>query len=107
MKSAWRIAAGFCACLLPSVVCLSVPIDVAIFDAGHNQQQIDAVIPQLAGKRVVFIGEDHERYEQHLSQLEIIQRLDIQAPGHWTIAVEYFQRRFQPYLDAYIAGSIS
>jgi uncharacterized iron-regulated protein len=84
-----------------------VPIDVAIFDARHSQQQIDAVIPQLAGKRVVFIGEDHERYEQHLSQLEIIQRLHIQAPGHWAIGVEYFQRHFQPYLDAYIDGSIS
>lgn len=92
---------------LTAAVLLAAATDVAFFDANHHPQQIEAVVSQLADKRVVFIGEDHERYDEHLSQLEIIQRLHISAPDHWAIGVEYFQRRFQPYLDAYIAGSIS
>src|SRR5262249_4499691 len=46
-------------------------------------------------------------YDEHLNQLDIIRRLHMVAPDHWAIGVEYFQRSFQPYLDAYIAGSIS
>src|SRR2546429_606031 len=88
-------------------VLLAAATDVSIFDANHHPQQIEAVVSQLADKRVVFIGEDHERYDEHLSQMEIIQRLHLSARDHWAVGVEYFQRRFQPYLDAYIAGSIS
>jgi uncharacterized iron-regulated protein len=102
-----RIAPGVCAFFLLATVSLAAAGDVAIFDATHMRQQIDAVIPQLADKRVVFIGEDHERYDQHLSQLEIIRGLHMEAPDHWAIGVEYFQRSFQPYLDAYVAGTIS
>jgi len=92
---------------LTAAILLIAATDVAVFDANHHPQPIEAVVSQLAGKRVVFIGEDHERYDEHLNQLEIIQRLHITAPDHWVIGVEYFQRRFQPYLDAYIEGSIS
>jgi uncharacterized iron-regulated protein len=107
MKVPSRIAAGLCGLLVSVIVSLAAAPDFAIFDATQTRQETDAVIPQLADKRVVFIGEDHERYDQHLSQLEIIRRLHMEAPGHWTIGVEYFQRSFQPYLDAYIAGTLS
>jgi uncharacterized iron-regulated protein len=86
---------------------LAAAADLAIFDSNRSQQGIEAVVGRLADKRVVFIGEDHERYDEHLNQLEIIRRLHMIAPDHWAIGVEYFQRSFQPYLDAYIAGNIS
>ena len=107
MKVRLRIAGGICALLLKVSVSLAAAGEVAIFDATHTRQETDAVIPQLTDKNVVFIGEDHERYDQHLSQFEMIRRLHMRAPGHWTIGVEYFQRSFQPYLDAYIDGTIS
>src|SRR5262245_22405996 len=81
--------------------------DLTIVDAQGRHPAIEDLIRTLSNNRVVFVGETHERYDQHLSQLEIIRGLHGQAPGHWAIGVEYFQRPFQPYLDAYIAGSIS
>jgi uncharacterized iron-regulated protein len=107
MKQPWRIVAAICARLILGSISFAAASDVAIFDATHARQQTDAVIPQLAGKRVVFIGEEHERYDQHLSQLEIIRRLHMMAPDHWTIGIEYFQRSLQPYLNAYVDGTIS
>jgi uncharacterized iron-regulated protein len=61
------------------------------------------VVTQLAAKRVVFVGETHDRYDHHLNQLHIIQRLH-QVEDNLAIGVEYFQRSFQPQVDEYIAG---
>ncbi|WP_295883716.1 ChaN family lipoprotein [uncultured Thiohalocapsa sp.] len=67
---------------------------------------IDALLPRLRDKRVVFVGESHDRYEDHLNQLRIIRGLHEQ--GHdLAIGMEFFQRPFQPVLDAFIAGEIS
>src|SRR6267154_5195442 len=107
MKLSQRLAPWLCAWFASVFLCVAAPANLTILDAARRQQPIDAVIGKIAGKRVVFIGEDHERYDEHLDQLEIIRRLDAEAPGHWVIGVEYVQRKFQPYLDAYIAGTIS
>jgi uncharacterized iron-regulated protein len=64
---------------------------------------LDTLIPQLAAKWVVFVGETHDRYDHHLNQLEIIRRLH-QIEPNLAIGVEYFQQRFQPQVDDYIAG---
>jgi len=61
---------------------------------------------QLATKRVVFVGEIHDRYDHHLNQLEIIRRLHELDPA-FAIGVEYFQQPFQQQVDDYIAGRIS
>jgi uncharacterized iron-regulated protein len=67
---------------------------------------LDGVIAALADHRVVFVGEQHDRYEHHLTQLEIIRRLHQQDP-RLVIGMEAFQQPFQSALDAYIAGEIS
>jgi uncharacterized iron-regulated protein len=67
---------------------------------------LGSIIPALADKRVVFIGEIHNRYEHHLTQLEIIRRLHEIHP-RLAIGMEAFQQPFQRYLDAYIAGELS
>jgi uncharacterized iron-regulated protein len=61
------------------------------------------VVGQLAAKRVVFVGETHDRYDHHLNQLEIIRRLHETKPN-LSIGVEYFQQGLQPQVDAYIEG---
>jgi len=66
---------------------------------------MEQIIPVLADKRVVFIGEQHTRYDHHLTQLEIIRRLHALQP-HLAIGMEMFQQSFQRYLDDYIAGTI-
>lgn len=66
---------------------------------------LEQIIPALAKKQVVFIGEQHARYDHHLTQLEIIRRLHALHP-QLAIGMEMFQQPFQHYLDEYVAGSI-
>src|SRR6202035_5639633 len=65
----------------------------------------DRLVTQLAAKRVVFVGETHDRYDNHLNQLQIITRLHEIDP-HIAIGGEYFQQPFQQQVDDYIAGRI-
>ena len=67
---------------------------------------LEGIIPGLAGKRVVLIGEIHDRYDHHLAQLEIIRRLHAINP-RLAIGMEAFQQPFQAVLDDYVAGRIS
>ena len=71
-----------------------------------NPPAMDTVIAQLADKRVVFIGEIHDRYDHHLNQLEIIRGLHKFHPD-LAIGVEYFPQQFQPQVDDYITGRIT
>jgi uncharacterized iron-regulated protein len=66
---------------------------------------MEEIIPALADKRVVFVGEQHARYDHHLSQLEIIRRLHALHP-QLAIGMEMFQQPFQRYLDEYVTGAI-
>jgi uncharacterized iron-regulated protein len=61
---------------------------------------------RLAAARVVFVGEMHTRYGDHLNQLEIIRQLYERDPS-LAIGVEYLQRRFQAEVDDYIAARSS
>lgn len=66
---------------------------------------LERIIPRLAEKRVVYVGETHDRYDHHLNQLEIIRRLHALDP-RLVIALEFFQQPAQPYLDAYVSGEL-
>lgn len=66
---------------------------------------LDDIVAQAADRRVVFVGEMHDRYEHHMNQLEIIKGLHRQNPN-LAIGMEFFQQPFQEHLDAYIAGTI-
>ena len=67
---------------------------------------MDTLITKLAQKRVVFVGESHDRYEDHLNQLTIIAGLHVHDKD-LAIGMEFFQQPFQGHLDAYIAGEIT
>lgn len=64
---------------------------------------LEKLAAQLATRRVVFIGEIHDRYDHHLNQLEIIRRLH-ELGSNLAIGVEYLQQPFQAQVDDYIAG---
>jgi uncharacterized iron-regulated protein len=67
---------------------------------------LEALIPALAERRVVLIGETHDRFDHHLIQLEIIRGLHAIHPK-MAIGMEAFQQPFQRHLDDYVAGNLS
>jgi uncharacterized iron-regulated protein len=64
------------------------------------------VLTQLAKARVLYLGETHDNPQDHAAQLDIIQSLYQKQPKI-AIALEMFQRPYQPILDSYLAGKIS
>ncbi|MCK7575011.1 MAG: ChaN family lipoprotein [Chromatiales bacterium] len=66
---------------------------------------MNALIARLADKRVIFVGEQHDRYEDHLNQAAIIEGL-LAHGRSVAIGLEMFQQPYQPALDAYVAGEI-
>jgi uncharacterized iron-regulated protein len=67
---------------------------------------MNGLVEKLADKRVVFVGEVHDRYEDHLNQLAVISGLHERGKD-LAIGMEFFQQPYQEHLDAFIAGEIS
>lgn len=65
----------------------------------------DSALGKMADASVVYLGETHNSKADHAAQLEIIEALS--AQNDIAIALEMFQRPFQPVLDAYLAGEIT
>jgi uncharacterized iron-regulated protein len=64
------------------------------------------IFQALATADVVYLGEQHDNAADHAAQLAIIQALQAEH-GKLAIALEMFQRPFQPALDRYLAGEIT
>lgn len=68
-----------------------------------------ATLPELMAKlrdeRLVYVGETHTAYGDHLLQLDVLREMASQ-PGKLAVGVEWIQARFQPVLDDYLAGRI-
>lgn len=67
--------------------------------------QLDAIIPRLAKKRVIFVGETHTRFADHINQLAIIRGL-FERGKELAVGMEFFQQPFQGHLDDFVAGNI-
>jgi uncharacterized iron-regulated protein len=66
---------------------------------------MERLIDAIVDRRVVFVGESHDRYEDHLNQLAVIEGLQRRGKD-LAIGMEFFQQPFQGALDAFIAGEI-
>jgi aminopeptidase N len=63
------------------------------------------VMDHVANKKIIYIGEKHDQFSDHVMQLEIIK--DLHRRGKKiAIGMEMFQRPFQKILDEYIEGKI-
>ncbi len=62
-------------------------------------------IEAASDKKIVYVGEYHDRFAHHEVELQVIQGL-LQKSGKLAIGMEMFQRPFQKVLDDYIAGKI-
>lgn len=79
--------------------------DPIVIDLGKTAT-LTKLVDSLAAERVVYVGETHTAYEDHLMQLEILKGMYAQE-GSLAIGVEWFQWPFQEHLDAYLAGEIT
>jgi uncharacterized iron-regulated protein len=66
---------------------------------------LSTVVDKLAGKKIVYVGEEHDKVSHHQVQLELLRALHGQTPKI-AVGMEMFQRPFQRALDDYIAGVI-
>ncbi|MGF1490859.1 MAG: ChaN family lipoprotein [Microcoleaceae cyanobacterium] len=64
------------------------------------------IVDALKQANVVYLGETHNRLDDHQAQFQIIQALH-QSNPKLVVAMEMFQRPFQPILDRYLAGEIT
>ncbi len=71
-----------------------------------NLDPLSSIFPDLVKQRVVFIGEQHTDFSNHLNQLKIIKAM-VEAGKKVAVGMEMFQEPYQNYLDRYIAGEIS
>jgi uncharacterized iron-regulated protein len=84
-----------------------------IVDLAEEPQVVDAAafrpfakaIEGAAGKRIVYVGEFHDRFSHHNVELQVIEGVYRRNP-QMAVGMEMFQRPFQPVLDDYVAGKI-
>ncbi|WP_456406446.1 ChaN family lipoprotein [Thiolapillus sp.] len=83
------------------------PLSVAVVGVQPQEElTLAEIMPLLAQKRVVYVGEAHTRYGHHLLQLEIIKGLHAQG-WDFAIGMEFFQQPYQWVLDAFVRGELS
>lgn len=70
-------------------------------EASGNADILQAIAPAV----VVYLAETHTDAADHVAQMEIVAALA--AQHEIAIALEMFQRPFQPVLEAYLAGELS
>ncbi len=64
-----------------------------------------AIVDAAADKRILYVGEYHDRFSHHTVQVELIKALYARNPS-LAVGMEMFQRPFQKTLDEYIGGDI-
>ncbi|MGF1495225.1 MAG: ChaN family lipoprotein [Elainellaceae cyanobacterium] len=82
-------------------------MEVSVRDAPNRFPPDAQAVPRgLREANVVYLGETHNQPDDHAAQFNIIQKLYQENPD-LAIAMEMFQRPFQPVIDDYLAGQIS
>jgi uncharacterized iron-regulated protein len=77
----------------------------ATWIALGSAEPMQSLIGRLVDRRVVMVGETHNRYDHHLQQLAILRGLH-QLDPNVALGVEWFQLPAQPHLDDFVAGRI-
>lgn len=67
--------------------------------------KIDEIVDKIADKKIIYVGERHDSFEQHVVQLEIIRGIFRKNPNI-AIGMEMFERESQQALNDFIAGKI-
>lgn len=75
-----------------------------VIDDGERRSTA-ALMPELAERRVLLLGERHDRLDHHRWQLHTLAALHAHRPS-MVIGLEMLPREAQPALDAWIAGEL-
>ena len=73
---------------------------------SSRSRTFDDIMAKLLPYQVIYVGEGHTNYEDHLLQLEIIRALHKHDPN-LAIGMEMFTRPTQPVLDRYLKGELN
>jgi uncharacterized iron-regulated protein len=82
-----------------------LPVMSPIVVERAKSATLPELMTKLQSERLVYVGETHTAYADHLLQLEVLRGM-ADKPGGLALGVEWIQARFQPVLDDYLAGSI-
>lgn len=80
---------------------VNLPSGIAV----NTARDFDDIITQLHDYRVIYVGEGHTSYEDHLLQLEIIRALYEHDPN-LAIGMEMFTKETQQVIDRYMGGEL-
>jgi aminopeptidase N len=73
--------------------------------AATDLSPIERIIRDIASKQVIYVGERHDDFSNHVAELRVIQ--GFKDSGHQlAVGMEMFQRPFQEVLDRYIRDEI-
>jgi uncharacterized iron-regulated protein len=78
-------------------------LGASTIDFTASQQKI---LQELLPANIIYLGEVHDRSQDHQDQLAIIQYL-YQKSSHMAIGLEMFQKPYQGSIDRYLTGQIS
>lgn len=70
-----------------------------------SAKSIKEIAIKSSDKKIIYVGEEHNRFSHHLAQLEVIKTLH-ENGKKVAIGMEMFYRISQPALDAYTSGVI-
>lgn len=82
-----------------------LPLMQPIVVEPEKSATLPELMTKLRSERLVYVGETHTAYADHLLQLEVLRGMASRPEG-LAVGVEWFQARFQPVLDDYLAGRI-
>ncbi|GAB4541089.1 MAG: hypothetical protein Fur0020_10440 [Thermodesulfovibrionia bacterium] len=85
-------------------IIIDVSLEPSVIKAASLNTLSD-IINDLKKRKIIYIGELHDVYAHHITQLEIIRRL-YEENKRLAVGMEMFQRQFQAVLDEYIGGRI-
>ena len=71
-----------------------------------DREAMDRALDRIADRRVLLVGETHDRYDHHQNQLSVIRALRERGMD-LAVGMEFFQSPFQPHLDAFLRGEIN
>jgi len=83
----------------------ALPAMTPIVVETAGSMTVAELMGELRSERLLYVGETHNAYADHLLQLEVLRGMAAQ-PERLALGVEWFQARFQPVLDSYLAGDI-
>lgn len=63
------------------------------------------IADEIKDKKIIFIGEEHDKPAHHMNQLKIIKVL-YKMNGNLAIGMEMFEKPFQQFINDYLSGNI-